>query len=1022
MRRGLPVLLLACLAIADSDLASAGAIELPAGQRVVIRKLLPTDCRALRAFVVNPIDGNPASKRRARVAEYPGRIGAGVFYSFNKNDGLHVTLPPGEAFNVVVLRGGAQTKMYADIAHIAEPTEDKLLWTFAGGSGPQVARFDTPVKAKTVSFFETKEGTIADVGFYRIGDGQADLGNPVDWAVGEKPLGAHAPTPAVMDDLGGDEKETRVVPTGIQRALRERYGGQKPFVLPLAQEAGAAELALKKDVPVHLVAGPFEAKVGLAAIGLEAEFASAPASLTVVIHDPGDQRLDLTSLELAVPKPGKLALVFDIPDQVVLKGGHLWLALKSDRPVKLRGANGGGPLFRTYHVEPAKALPQALAWRKMLLKGLFGSLSEPRPWGGYYKGMSREQFYGRNQYSRHCPQLFETIDYAHALAPTDSLIRQIREWVFSRYLDKFSDIPPSPEPPAGVPDWAWYPRLLWLDVRRIAEWWVDERMVPTGEFGGRLADDTTLYQRFADLPCFEKGGVAAKVIDGARRLAELGEREALKNGLNIEVKDALHAYERGLNQRALMAHWFYGDPIYFERCLETARSVEQLTMVTEDGRRHFRNGKRMGAVDLEKPRPPAIEEYATPAMWHPSFVIADYNRNPHILKVTREWADSWLKLMRFEERLWPMSVEVLTGKVTKFRKDRPLHMGEHSQAPAFLYLLALTGDKRYIEPFRCYYRQGEAAELARNFLDDVQVLGGLDDLAEETLQKLTRFNHAFASRLNGDPSPLVEASIEALRGARRWPDMYTTVHQNTDRIDADFRYLYHASKSYLGGYCGRNKFNPTQAVSWEGFGTDFGAFVLRNRIDDLEVAVYSYAEERVTGKMRVWRLEHGRYRLRVGIDGDGDFRIDGKPQSPVLELQKADGIELALAARAVTIIDISQVEKLDSIFGRADLAIAAREVEIEGREVKGMVHNLGSAEAPDLQIAVADATGRVVVKKSLGKLEAPVDLLPRRKAFALQLPQGKKEGYRLLIDPDDRVSEIFEGNNSVRLDALPAGG
>jgi len=993
-------------------------IELPVGEAVTIRKLLPIDCRVLRAFAVNPIDGCPMSRRVGRIAEYPDRLGAGIYYSYKKNDGLHVTLAEGEAFDTVILRGGAQTKMYADATEIGGPGKGKLLWTFPGGEGPQVARLKMAVKANTVSFFETTGGSIADVSFYRIQKGAKGTGAPKAWLVGSEPMESAAPTPDALDELGEDEPEARVIPDAIQRALKERYGG-KPVALPLVQEEGASELILREGVPVHLLAGPFEERSGLAAAGLQAKVKDAPLSLTVAVHDPGDPRLDLTCAELVIPKAGNLSLVLDVPDQVLLKGTYLWLALKSDKDTKLYGADGG-PVLYTYAVRPEEALPEALSWRKMLLVGQFGSLSEPRPWGGYYKGMSREQFYGRNKYSRHCRELFGTIDYAHELAPNEDLIRQVREWVFSRHLSKFSPAPSAPAPPEGAPAWAWYPRLLWLETRRIAEWWVDERMVPTGEFGGRLADDSTLYQRFVDLPYFEKGGVAAKVMDGAMRMAELGEREALKNGLNIEVKDALHAYERGINQRALMARWFYGDPIYLERCMETARSVEKLTIVTGDGRRHFRNGNRMGAVDLEKPPKPSVERRATPAMWHPSFTVADYNRNPHILKIIREWADSWLKLMKPEERLWPMGVEVLSGRVTEYRKDRPLHLGEASQAPAFLWLYALTGDRRYVEPFHWYYRRGEAAERARNYLDDVYIAGGVDDLDQETLAKLTRFNPVYESLLKGRPEPLVNACSEALAKALRWPDMYTDIHQNTDRIGVDYLYQDLASMVALGGHCGRNKFNPTHAVSWQGLGTDFGAWVMRNRPDGLKAAVYWYAEVARTGKMRVWRLQHGKYRVRSGIDTDGDFEIDAQERASVVELQKADGVDLTLAPRAVTIIEVEQVEKLEPIFGRADLAIAAREVTVKGRELRGTVHNIGAAEAENVEIAIVGATGKPIVRQSLGKLEAPTDLFPRQKAFSIQLPEDDRAGWKLLLDPQGQIPEIYEGNNVVHLDSLPA--
>ena len=207
---------------------------------------------------------------------------------------------------------------------------------------------------------------------------------------------------------------------------------------------------------------------------------------------------------------------------------------------------------------PADALPQALAHRKQLLKHFFSLLSEPRPWGSYHR-QPRDEFYASSPYAGQCPELFMTIDLCHRLAPDDPLVRQYREWVYAGHLDKFSEMAPPPSPPDGVPAWAWYPRLAWLETRRIAGWWVEQRMVPTGEFGGRVGDDSDMYQQYLDLPFFENDGVGAALKDGAR-MAELADRENLRGGLNKQSTDALHAYEEGINHLALMARWFYGDP------------------------------------------------------------------------------------------------------------------------------------------------------------------------------------------------------------------------------------------------------------------------------------------------------------------------------------------------------------------------------------------------------------------------------------------------------------------------------
>jgi hypothetical protein len=418
---------------------------------------------------------------------------------------------------------------------------------------------------------------------------------------------------------------------------------------------------------------------------------------------------------------------------VLLAGSQVWVTLRFGRDVVLSGPAGGAPHFRPHLVPRAQAMPEALAHRKFLLKTFFGLMSEPRPWGTLRK-QPREDFYASGPYAKQCPELFVTIDLCHALDPADDLVRQYREWAYLSNLDALSDVSSPPEPPAGVPAWAWYPRLAWLEARRIADWWVRERMVPTGEFGGRVGDDSDMYQQYLDLPFFESDGVGAALKDGAARMAELADRENLRGGLNRASTDALHAYEEGINHLALMARWFYGDPIDLERCMESARNLVHLTVRTEDGRRHFRDKENMGARDMEKPRPPAVDGHAAPLMWHAALQAADYNRNPQALALIREWADTWLRFMKPGQ--WATDVEVSTGKVVGFEKDRPLYGGYRSQACVFIWLAHLTGDARYVEPLLHYARRGQAPLPVNASLGDLDCLGFLDGLDSGAAERL----------------------------------------------------------------------------------------------------------------------------------------------------------------------------------------------------------------------------------------------------------------------------------------------
>ena len=1023
----LPLCLLVAAVSCDSGGSAKSSVIIlkpDAKQPVVFTKLPVTDSRVVRGFRGTPVDGTLRSiEFRGYVSEYPDTLSegfdasSGVDYDYNDNDGLHIKLGDNSGFDAVVVRGGAASRMYTDAASLIEPDTAGPSCEFTGGRFAETRRFGKRVKTDNVSFFGTHGGTIADLAFFRI-----------DSTLPEKPTTIEHLRPSDTP-LNITLPESKFSPDSIYHILSSTTGEENQRLLALVADGSkGSPLDLKAQQQLNFLTPEFETEKGLDAVGFEITI-DGPGEgfdFSVVLHDPLDSSRDLVWLEIQGEGPGTYRFIVNCPDQVIKAGNRLWLTMTFGNDVTLSGPDGGTPLINIHTITRKQALPEALAYRKFLMKSIFALLSECRPWGGYRRNMTADEFFSQSKYAALCPELFLTIDICHDLAPDDDMVRQYREWVYLRHLEELSDVGPPPGPPEGVPAWAWYPRLAWLETRNIAEWWLDNRIVPTGEFGGKVSDDSDMYQQFTDLPFFEEGGVAAKLKDNAMRLAELTDKKHLRDGINILVCDALHAYEEGMNHLALMSRWFYGDPVYLERCMDSARNMEKLTIVTEDGRRHFRNRSKLGYEDLQTPRPPERDGHTTTLLWHTALQTADYNRNPLALKLTGEWVDSWLRFQK--PGSWATTIDVLTGRVTGSDKNRPLQGGYGTQASVNTWLYTLTGKPHYLEPFLHFYRQGKAPYPASYFLGDVYTTDLLDGFDDSLVDRLAGMNSALTLYRTGDPSGIIDmaigspratnAQIKNLYDARRWPDMYTTAEQFDDRVFPDT--VMPSSISYLGGFCRRNKFNPTLALSWEGFGTDYGALVLENSRKSMKAMAYSFSGREMTGNIRIWALEHGRYRVTIGTDTDGDRTIDTPGSTETLELAKADRIKLTLQPKEVTIIEIEQVEKLDPIFGRADLAITAREIELAGNTVTGTIHNIGSSNAEGIVVALIDGEGNVIAQKTIDAVDAPLDLVPRRMDFSIPLPKKQQPGLKLTVDPGDTIPEIYEGNNMVEIDDLPA--
>ncbi|MDP7398570.1 MAG: sugar-binding protein [Lentisphaeria bacterium] len=992
-------------------------LTMNAKEAVVVKKLQVADCRMVRGFIGSPIDGSVMSQRYTGTIweyGYPGG-GSGVHYRYRNGDGLHLTFVGNPSFNAVMLRGGAVTDLYRNSDWRAGSSAGAFLASFPQAGTMSAVRFDEPVTVRQASFHDTRDGAIADVGFYRV------TTRPAEPAVG---------TPLMMDSgqMQLPLPEGRFHPETLLTAMQERYAKDDRHAVLLSQELDdpGKTIALKRGRARHFITTPYSEESGLAGIALDCGVAFSgnnPTTIMVTVQDPLDPRLDVASVLVRATKPGPAHLVIDIPNQVLLPGSSVWITLRADRDVQLSALDDSNTLFRLIHMSPEQALPEAVHRRKLILKTLFCIMSEPRPWGRYRR-MSREKFFESHRFAKRCPELFMALDQCHLLAPDDPMVRQYREWVYAHALDK-EDISAVLLPDSGPgPEWAVRVRQTRMATRRVVKWWVDNRMTPNGEFGGGINDDTDLYQQFADIPSFEAIDLAVPLRAGAAQLSELLMVHSLRRGLCRDHRDTLHGYEEGINHLALMTRWFYGDPVHFERCMESAKNVAKLTTLLADGRRHFR-AQVVSADDIDHPRPIGLDGHANPLLWHTGMGIVEYNRNPSLLKTLREWGDTWLGFQKPQK--WATEVDVKTGKVTKFETGTAFSGGFGSQWVVFVWLARITGDSRYVAPLTGEVRQGRAFGLSQDYLEDIWDLGVLDNLDDPILKTLATRNPFANLRITGNPAEVAKAcvgdpakfgqSIGNLSSAHRFSEMVTSAEPFTDRIL--ITHLSHlASAAYFGSSNARNKFNHCQAISWNGIGMEFAALVSDNRQDRMKVLMYNSGTEPLEVQMTVWRLGHGRYRLRIHEDTDGDHVAEKNVRNETLVLHKARKVSLSIPPRRVMALSLVQEEKFASIFSRPDLALAVSETAVSGLKLTGIVHNIGSAIAPGTTIAVLDAKGAVVAEQKLADLAPPTDLEPKRLPFSIACPTAPKAGWRVVVDPKDRIEEIYEGNNSVSLSNL----
>ena len=978
---------LADLAVSrEASIATSGpAIPLTPGETQRITDIPVTDSRAMRGFVGAPVDGRLDSVAwNGSTWEYGSRsAGAGVYYSFANNNGLHITLGDEDGVDAVQIRGGAKVMLYRDASSYYEPGSGELLWEWQANASSSRALFGERVMSDYFSFFDLRDGFISDVYFLRLGE--------------DDPL----PEPLVRN-----AQQTTDLPEELADAAVQ-FGSEPGAVHRLAATEMAVQIAMDEDDWVHFVTEPVTQQTGLVAVGLRLDMpdASAGLPLEVAVMDPFNPAQRVINTELVAEGPGVAHVVLDHLDQIVPAGRPIWVAVKTGAAVTLNT-----PQVELYQAPVEQALPEAVDYRLWIVRTMFAALSEPRPWMSLRSRDTDLDEWQQTAYAgEKIRELIEELAFAVELAPDHPLVRQYDQWVWQN-----AGLPPY-EPTIdvvpGAPEWAVLLRQAWLEARDVPKWWAENRLVPTGEFGGLVGDDTDMYQNYVMFPMISDDEVSELLMQGAAALAELAEEKNMEEGLNKHSTDPLHAYEEGVNHEAIMTWLGYGDPVYFERSLAAARSMPALTVVTDRGHRHFKN-QTLGSEDLRIDREPGEAGGAHPLMLHPLFEVLWYNGHPQVEQFLREWADGWLEHQ--QPGAYPTLIDVKTEEPTgRVYTDRPLY--GYGLASNFFSMIAYAGDEKYARPFMDMFGEGRATLRINQFLPEFYQHGLLDELDEATLRALEEAEPYLPVLTRGDRAPLMAALREDIAHMQRFKYMYTEAEQFTDRI---FLYaVQNAAKAYTGTYTTRNKMSHGHAVSWEGFGTDFAALVLEARDDRLKVAVYSFADEPMEGAMRAWRLNNGRYRVAMGPDADDDGEFDAPVMdAPQMELQRYSRVPITLQPGQVTLIEIEQIEELEPIVGRADLALSPIDTEVVEGEVLGVLHNIGQEGAAVVQISLIDPQGNVVSTQSLADVPGiGNELEPVRLPYTLTGAPADASGWRVVVDPGQHVEEIYEGNNEVVL-------
>lgn len=530
-----------------------------------------------------------------------------------------------------------------------------------------------------------------------------------------------------------------------------------------------------------------------------------------------------------------------------------------------------------------------------------------------------------------------------------------------------------PVPPAGVPLWAFRQTEILRQWKYFLNWWINNRQIENGEFGGGLSDDGDFANCMPPLALM--GVETDKITDSVRRLMDAYYNNGMfTNGLNTILTDALHATEEGINVQSELFLLDYGGPKIIERMMETASRIPDVTGINTSGHRHFRSSF-LSSTKMATENPWCWSSRYATTILSPGMALVEFNNSPNVLKLIREVGDGYLAHARTDERgsrAIPAEINYLTDETRSFSTGTASQM--------FNALYRWTGDKKYVA-----HLGGPRTVGATRTIDKSALAESYTGTIQYNEQRMYMATEGFP----WDDGPYISYGSVVDERLGGWPI----------RRGAQF---------------------PEHAVSWTidppFDGTSVAILVPSPTRTSVKIIGYNVEKDPVTCHVAGWDAEPGMWEITEGIDTNGDDSADGKTVTRTAAFERTQDVEIVFPSRKTYVVTMTLKKKGKPYSGRPDLAIGAEDVILRGNTVEVKVHSLGAAASPASSVSIVAEDGKTVASTAIPALEAPIDLKPKTHAVTLTLPQGTNtRGLRIVLDPDNAITELTEKNNVATL-------
>lgn len=484
--------------------------------------------------------------------------------------------------------------------------------------------------------------------------------------------------------------------------------------------------------------------------------------------------------------------------------------------------------------------------------------------------------------------------------------------VIRMYLGEPIPWPAQHAPDPAAPRWANLQREGLEKLADLIHWWIRERQLPDGQFGGGWGDDVEMWRWWVPaLIAFEDPVIIAAQ---ARTSNGIFARPHLRTGFTSRLTDVEHSNEDTTDTILPMMHLRPDEPLWQQRALRlTSLMADRWTGRNQRGFLQFKSIYFSDEKLDESPRR-AFDTVYHPSVVQPTLLYWQRTADPKLTALFGEWLKVWIDASARAENgkpagILPSTIAWPSGAVgtrveggTSWWEPFPLNHNDalynwpgatRLMTSTLLLAWHMTRDEQYLKPIRsmaAFARQhrgargeaepGSAAWIARQmdgFLGDTLAKyrflsgdRGYDDLITSAASGYAKF------RLDGDRRALersLEQNAEAFRS--NW-EAYTAEMRWTDRVisftNNFLRYLPepappspapHVLYACATGDPGTPLVFPLNAVRWRTPPRDIAALVTEASARSFAAELYHFGDgpRRITAEFLL--LQPGDYELVV---------------------------------------------------------------------------------------------------------------------------------------------------------------